>query len=187
MRMGSWVDSKCFGEINFTQETGPKLPNGFDTAVVTPIEYFELLFKPEMFELIATNTNHYAEYCHDQKQIERNHPNYEDSYWQDKNVTKIWALFGVPFWWALIACHKPNCTFTDTSSLATEASKRHSLHFVTWNLCSIYMYQIEPKKLQEMIPIMTSWEKFSHCCKWLCKPFRTISCLVKTKLSNRAR
>ena len=34
---------------NFTQESGPKLADGFDTAVATPIEYFELLFKPEIF------------------------------------------------------------------------------------------------------------------------------------------
>ena len=48
-----------------------------------------------MSELIATNTNHYAEYWCDQKQIERNDPNYEDSYWQDTNVAEIWALFAV--------------------------------------------------------------------------------------------
>ena len=65
---------------------GPKLPDGFDNAVATPTEYFKLLFKPDMFELIATNTNHYTEYCQDQKQIERNVQNYEDSYWPDTNV-----------------------------------------------------------------------------------------------------
>ena len=85
-----------FGRItidNFTQESEPKLPDGFATPVATPIEYSELLFKPEMFELIVTNKNHYAEYCHDQKQIERIDTNYEDNYWQDTNVAKIWALF----------------------------------------------------------------------------------------------
>ena len=48
-----------------------------------------------MFELIATNTNHYAEYCQDQKGIKRNDPNYKDSYWQDTHVVEIEALFGV--------------------------------------------------------------------------------------------
>ena len=61
--------------------------------MATPIEYTELLFKPEMFELIVTNF--YAEYCHYRKQIERNNPNYEDNYWQDTNAAEIWALFGV--------------------------------------------------------------------------------------------
>ena len=35
-----------FGGItidSFIQEMGPKLPNGFDTAVVTPVEYLSLL------------------------------------------------------------------------------------------------------------------------------------------------
>ena len=86
-----------FGEINvdnFTEESGPKLPDDFDTTMAQPLDYFELLFEQDMFEQIATNTNHYAQYC-DQKRIETNDPNYEDPYWHEKTVAEICALFGV--------------------------------------------------------------------------------------------
>ena len=87
-----------FGEINvdnFTEESGPKLPDDSDTTMAQPLDYFELLFEQDMFEQIATNTNHYAQYCRDQKRIETNDPNYEDPYWHETTVAEIRALFGV--------------------------------------------------------------------------------------------
>ena len=44
----------------FEQVSGPNLPPGFDTATARPLDYFELLFKPEMFEEIVIHTNNYA-------------------------------------------------------------------------------------------------------------------------------
>ena len=41
------------------QVTGPNLPPGFDTTTVKPLDYFELLFKPEMFEEIVAHANTY--------------------------------------------------------------------------------------------------------------------------------
>ena len=60
MRLGKLSGAQNFGEItldDFTDESGAKLPDDFDTTAATPLAYFELLFEPEMFELIATNTN----------------------------------------------------------------------------------------------------------------------------------
>ena len=41
----------------FEQVSSPNLPPGFDTATARPLDFFELLFKPEMFEEIVTHTN----------------------------------------------------------------------------------------------------------------------------------
>ena len=88
-----------FGGItieNFTEQSGPNLPDSFDTAVATPLDYFELMFKPEMFEEIVTNTNCYVEYVRDQKWNELNDPNFGDKYWKDPcTVPEMRALFGV--------------------------------------------------------------------------------------------
>ena len=135
-KIGEAEWTQNFGGItidNFTQKSGPKLPNGFDTAVVTPIEYFELLFKPEVFELIATNTNHYAEYCHDQKQIERNDPNYEDSYWQDTNVAEIWVLFGV----AILMGTDRNQFIGNTGIKKTSLHLKQITKASAWEVCEM--------------------------------------------------
>ena len=52
-----------FGEIEvepFVQESGPVLPDDFDPTRWHPIDYLNLLFKPEMFMEIANHTNNYA-------------------------------------------------------------------------------------------------------------------------------
>ena len=90
--------SQNFGEItldDFTDESGAKLPDDFDTTAATPLAYFELLFEPEMFELIATNTNRYAQYYRDCKRIKINNPNFEDPYWTETTDAEIRALYGV--------------------------------------------------------------------------------------------
>ena len=44
----------------FVQESGPNLPDDFDPARWCPIDYFNLLFEPQMFAEIANYTNSYA-------------------------------------------------------------------------------------------------------------------------------
>ena len=51
----------------FEQTSGPLLPDGFDVATASPLDYFELLFKPRIFNEIKTYMNNYALFCQDQK------------------------------------------------------------------------------------------------------------------------
>ena len=44
----------------FTQDSGPSLPENFDVSVATTLDYFYLLFKPEIFSDIKDHTNN----CH---------------------------------------------------------------------------------------------------------------------------
>ena len=57
------------GDVNvdaFEQLNGQNLPPGFDTAIATPPDYFELLFKTEMFDKIVNHTNNYAVFKRDE-------------------------------------------------------------------------------------------------------------------------
>ena len=95
MGEAEWTQNFVGITVDFTEESGPHLCDDFDTRAATPGSYFELLFKPEIFELIATNMNCYAEYYRDQRRIETNNPNYEDPYWEETTDAEIRALFGV--------------------------------------------------------------------------------------------
>ena len=44
----------------FTQDSGPCLPENFDISVATALDYFNQLFKPEIFCDIKDHTNNYA-------------------------------------------------------------------------------------------------------------------------------
>ena len=79
----------------FEQTSGPLLPDGFDVATASPLDYFELLFKPRIFKEIKTYMNNYALFHGDQKQIAKNDPNYEDPKWTETTVEELKALFGV--------------------------------------------------------------------------------------------
>ena len=79
----------------FEQVNGSNLPPGFDTATATPLDFFELLFKPEMFEEIVTHTNNYALFKRDEIRARRNNPGYLDAKWSDTSVAEIRALFGI--------------------------------------------------------------------------------------------
>ena len=79
----------------FEQVSGPNLPAGFDTATARPLDFFELLFKPEMFEEIVTHTNNYALFKRDEIRARKNSPGYLDAKWSDTSVAEIRALFGI--------------------------------------------------------------------------------------------
>ena len=76
-QQAEWTQN--FGGISinaFEQTSGPLLPDGFDVATASPLDYFELLFKPRIFEKTKTYMNNYALFCQDQKQIAKSDPNY---------------------------------------------------------------------------------------------------------------
>ena len=54
----------------FTQGSGFSLPENFDVSVTTALDYFNLLFKPEIFSDIKDHTNNYAIFK--QEEIQRN-------------------------------------------------------------------------------------------------------------------
>ena len=47
----------------FTQDSGPCLPENFDVSVATALDYFKLLFKPEIFSDIKIP---HKQLCHPQ-------------------------------------------------------------------------------------------------------------------------
>ena len=79
----------------FEKNSGPKLLVNFDTSTAKPLDYFELLFKPETFTEIATHTNNYALFKKDEMQAKKNDPNYEDHKWVNTSAPEIRALFGI--------------------------------------------------------------------------------------------
>ena len=45
---------------NFTEETGPNFPDGFDCNTATPIDYFNLMFSMNIIPDFVRHTNSYA-------------------------------------------------------------------------------------------------------------------------------
>ena len=80
---------------DFTNDFGPVLPDTFDVATATPIDYFNLLFKPEIFNQIRDHTNNYAIYRRDEHRTATQNPDYNDSTWYETTVEELRALFGV--------------------------------------------------------------------------------------------
>ena len=79
----------------FTQGSGPCLPENIDVSVATALDYFNLLFKPEIFSDIKDHTNNYV--ISKQEEIWRNtnNPDYVDSIWQETTAEELKALFGI--------------------------------------------------------------------------------------------
>ena len=77
-----------FGEIEvepFVQESGPN----FDPARWHPIDYFYLLFEPQMFAEIANYTNSYATFKCDERRRQQNEPEYTDTKWHETTPDEI--------------------------------------------------------------------------------------------------
>ena len=87
-----------FGDVTvgpFEQDSGPNLPENFDVSAATPLNYFELLFKPEMFREIVTHTNNYAVFKRDETRAQKNEPDYVDNMWVNTSVDEMRAFFGM--------------------------------------------------------------------------------------------
>ena len=87
-----------FGDVTvdpFEQDSGPNLPENFDVSAATPLNYFELLSKPEMFREIVTHTNNYALFKRDETRTQKNDPDYVDNMWVNTSVDEMRAFFGM--------------------------------------------------------------------------------------------
>ena len=63
--------------------------------MATALDYFNLLFKPEIFSDIREHTNNYAIFKQEEIWRNRNNSDYVDSVWQETTVEELKALFGI--------------------------------------------------------------------------------------------
>ena len=63
--------------------------------MATALDYFNLLFKPEIFSDIKDHTNIQAIFKQEEIQRNRNNSEYVDSVWQETTVEELKALFGI--------------------------------------------------------------------------------------------
>ena len=63
--------------------------------MATALDYFNLLFKPEIFSDIKDHTNNYAICKQEEIWRNRNNPDYVDSVWQETTVEELKALLGI--------------------------------------------------------------------------------------------
>lgn len=77
----------------FTQRVGPKLPENFDTATATPIDYFRLFMTDDVYQTICDNTNNYVQHYAEVRRI--TYPDYVDKFWYDVTVPELKAFFGI--------------------------------------------------------------------------------------------
>ena len=80
---------------HFTRDSGSCLPENFDVSVAKALDYFNLLFKQEIFNDIKDHTNNYAIFKQEEIWRNRNNPNYVDNVWQETTVEELKALFGI--------------------------------------------------------------------------------------------
>ena len=102
----------------FTQNSGHCLLESLDVSMATALDFFNLLFKLEIFSDIKDHTNNYSIFKQEDLQRNRNNPDYVDSVWQETKVEELKALFGIKFEWVFTHCHNINCTGTKMTSLA---------------------------------------------------------------------
>ena len=71
----------------FSGETGPKLPQGFNQRRATPLDYFGLLFKTQLWQIILKWTNAYASFL---KKTGK-----DDSYCFPTSISELKAFLGL--------------------------------------------------------------------------------------------
>ena len=90
-----WI-SENFQDIHvrqFSEQTGPDLPDSFDTSTATPLDYFQLFFDDHVFETIVQNTNKYEKYSVNKKRIVK--PNYTEKFWEPTTQLEFKAYLGL--------------------------------------------------------------------------------------------
>ena len=115
----NWITN--FNDIKsepFTQDSGPYLSENFAVSVATALDYFNLLFKPEILSGIKDHTNNYAISKQEEIWRNRNNPDYVDSVWQEITVEELKALFGINILMGLNPLHNINCSGTKITSVA---------------------------------------------------------------------
>lgn len=78
----------------FNQPQGMRLPRNFDTATSTPIDYFKLFWKDELFSEIEENTNKYVQWVEDQRR-QMGERGYRDKRWYNTNQREMKAWLGM--------------------------------------------------------------------------------------------
>ena len=79
----------------FTWDSGPCLLENFDVSVAAVLDYFNVLFKPEIFSEIKDHTNNYAIFKQEEIWRQKNNPDYVDIVWQETIVEELKALFDI--------------------------------------------------------------------------------------------
>ena len=79
----------------FTQDSGPCLPGNFDVSVARALDYFNLIFKPEIFSDIKDHTNNFAIFKQEEIQRNRNNPYFVHSVWQETTFEELKALLSI--------------------------------------------------------------------------------------------
>ena len=102
----------------FTKDSGPSLPENFDVSVAAALDFFNLLFKLEIFSDRKDHTNNFANFKQEEIWRHRNNPVYVDSMLQETTVEELKTLFGINILMALTKCHSINCTGIKMTSLA---------------------------------------------------------------------
>ena len=85
-----------FLPIHVKQSIGPvgtQFSPEFDPAVTTPLDYFQLYFSDNVFEVICDHTNKYQKFRFEQKRITS--PDYTEKFWYDTNLLEMKAYFGL--------------------------------------------------------------------------------------------
>ena len=77
----------------FNGPFGTQLGPAFDPSVATPLDYFQLFFSDNVFEVICDHTNKYQKFRVEQKKITS--PDYCDKFWFDTNLLEMKAYFGI--------------------------------------------------------------------------------------------
>ena len=77
----------------FIGPVGTQLGPAFDPSVATPLDYFQLFFSDNVFEVICDHTNKYQKFRVEQKKITS--PDYSDKFWIDTNLLEMKAYFGL--------------------------------------------------------------------------------------------
>ena len=70
----------------FTQDSSPSLPEIFDVSMANLLDYFNVLFQPEIFGDVKDYINKYAIFKQGEIQRKRNNPDCVDSVWQATTV-----------------------------------------------------------------------------------------------------
>ena len=79
----------------FTQDSAPCSPENFEVSVATALDYFKLLFKPEIFRDIKDHTHNYAIFKQEEIWRNRNKHGYVYCVWQETKVEELKVLFGI--------------------------------------------------------------------------------------------
>ena len=114
-----------FLPIHVNQFTGPfgtELGPEFDPAVATPLDYFQLYFSDDVFEVICDNTNKYQKFRLAQKKITT--PDYSEKFWYDINLLEMKAYFGLAVMFGILNARRYRSYWSKDPFLGNQGVQR---------------------------------------------------------------